>query len=181
MQTAHTATGTHVPYRITQCYLPPGRGDIPALTPAEAGGTMLVNLGTAIKVCSPCPRLHATVGLEFCVTHGDCCGCCGRWRIVVLTTRCTTLPSCCTTTCPILLVWRSLWCTSASTRAPSTALARPTAPRPGKRCGVLHAANADSTVGNQRKWGQMLRDILTRISLHLLSLPAQRNCHKVSS
>ena len=29
--------GTHVPYVITQCYLPPGRGDIPALTPAEAG------------------------------------------------------------------------------------------------------------------------------------------------
>jgi len=25
----HTATGTHVPYGITQCYLPPGRGDIP--------------------------------------------------------------------------------------------------------------------------------------------------------
>jgi len=33
----HTATGTHVPYGITQCYLPPGRGDIPAFTPAEAG------------------------------------------------------------------------------------------------------------------------------------------------
>jgi len=33
----HTATGTHVPYRITQCYLPPDRGDTPALTPAEAG------------------------------------------------------------------------------------------------------------------------------------------------
>ena len=33
----HTATGTHMPYRITQCYLPPGRADIPALTPAEAG------------------------------------------------------------------------------------------------------------------------------------------------
>ena len=30
-----TATGTHVPYGITQCYLPPGRGDIPALTPAD--------------------------------------------------------------------------------------------------------------------------------------------------
>ena len=30
-------TGTHVPYRITQCYLPPGRGDIPAVTPAEPG------------------------------------------------------------------------------------------------------------------------------------------------
>jgi len=25
----------HMPH--TQCYLPPGRGDIPALTPAEAG------------------------------------------------------------------------------------------------------------------------------------------------
>jgi len=38
--TCHTATGTHMPYRITQtpqCYLPPDRGDIPALTPAEAG------------------------------------------------------------------------------------------------------------------------------------------------
>ena len=26
-----------MPYRITQYYLPPGRGDIPAVTPAEAG------------------------------------------------------------------------------------------------------------------------------------------------
>ena len=26
-----------MPYGITQCYLPPGRGDIPALTPDEAG------------------------------------------------------------------------------------------------------------------------------------------------
>jgi len=26
-----------VPYGITQCYLPLGRGDIPAFTPAEAG------------------------------------------------------------------------------------------------------------------------------------------------
>ena len=26
-----------MPYVITQCYLPPVRGDIPALTPAEAG------------------------------------------------------------------------------------------------------------------------------------------------
>jgi len=32
-----TATGTHMPYGITQCYLPPGRADIPALTPPEAG------------------------------------------------------------------------------------------------------------------------------------------------
>ena len=26
-----------MPHGITQCYLPPDRGDIPALTPAEAG------------------------------------------------------------------------------------------------------------------------------------------------
>ena len=31
-------THTHTqPHGITQCYLPPGRGDIPALTRAEAG------------------------------------------------------------------------------------------------------------------------------------------------
>ena len=34
---AITATGTHIPYGITQRYLPPGRGDIPAFTTAEAG------------------------------------------------------------------------------------------------------------------------------------------------
>jgi len=33
----HTATLTHVPYGITQCYLPPGRNDIPAFTPANYG------------------------------------------------------------------------------------------------------------------------------------------------
>jgi len=32
-----TATGTGMPYGITQYYLLPGRGDIPAFTPAEAG------------------------------------------------------------------------------------------------------------------------------------------------
>jgi len=36
-QGCHTATETHMPHAITQCYLPPGRGYIPALTPAEAG------------------------------------------------------------------------------------------------------------------------------------------------
>jgi len=29
--------GNHLPYGITHCYLPPGRGDFPAFTPAEAG------------------------------------------------------------------------------------------------------------------------------------------------
>jgi len=28
---------TDMPYRITQCHLPPSRGDIPAFTSAEAG------------------------------------------------------------------------------------------------------------------------------------------------
>jgi len=36
-QGCYTATGTHMPHGITQCYLPLGRGDIPAHTPAEAG------------------------------------------------------------------------------------------------------------------------------------------------
>jgi len=31
----HTTTGTRVPYMITHCYLPPGRGDITAFTPAN--------------------------------------------------------------------------------------------------------------------------------------------------
>jgi len=35
LQASHRYTGTHVPYEITQCYLPPGRGDIPAFTPAN--------------------------------------------------------------------------------------------------------------------------------------------------
>jgi len=33
----HTATGNHMPYGITQCYVPPGSGDFPAFITAEAG------------------------------------------------------------------------------------------------------------------------------------------------
>ena len=33
----HTATENHIPCGITQCYQPPGSGDFPAFTPAEAG------------------------------------------------------------------------------------------------------------------------------------------------
>jgi len=36
-QGCHIAMGTHMPHGITQCYLPPNRGDILALTPAKAG------------------------------------------------------------------------------------------------------------------------------------------------
>jgi len=40
--TCHTATGTHMPYGITQCYLLPDRREIPTFTPAKAG-TQLSN------------------------------------------------------------------------------------------------------------------------------------------
>ena len=43
-QNYHTATGNHIPYGITQCYLPTGRGDFPAFTPVEAG-TRFSDLG----------------------------------------------------------------------------------------------------------------------------------------
>ena len=33
----HTVMGNRMPYGITQCYLPPGRGDFPPFTPAKAG------------------------------------------------------------------------------------------------------------------------------------------------
>jgi len=33
----YTATGNHLTYGITQCYLSPGRGDFPVFTPVEAG------------------------------------------------------------------------------------------------------------------------------------------------
>jgi len=35
--TCHTATETHTPHGITQCHLPPDRGDVPFFTHAEAG------------------------------------------------------------------------------------------------------------------------------------------------
>jgi len=42
--TCLTAAGTHMPYTITQCYLPPDRADIPSFTPAKAG-TLLSDPG----------------------------------------------------------------------------------------------------------------------------------------
>ena len=45
LATRLAATRTHVPYGITQCYLPLGRGDIPAITPAEAAGTRFSDPG----------------------------------------------------------------------------------------------------------------------------------------
>jgi len=40
LTTSLTATGTHMPYGITKCFLPPGRGDILALTRTEAGAQL---------------------------------------------------------------------------------------------------------------------------------------------
>ena len=37
MKHHQTTTGTHMPYGITQCYLPPDRAVIRTFTPAEAG------------------------------------------------------------------------------------------------------------------------------------------------
>jgi len=37
------AMGNHMPYGITQCYLPPGRGDLPTFTEAEVGTRFIDN------------------------------------------------------------------------------------------------------------------------------------------
>jgi len=91
-----------VPYGITQCYLPPGRGDIPVFTPAEAGTLFSdpvgmqgrVDLGTAIKVRSPCLRLHITVSFAINTAVGGDIGtvvlsCCSRARHCATTLRWT--------------------------------------------------------------------------------------------
>jgi len=57
-QGCHTATGTHMPYGITQCYLPPGRGDVPALTPAKAGTRLSDPGGMQGWVDLVCVRRH---------------------------------------------------------------------------------------------------------------------------
>jgi len=47
-----------MPYGITQCFLPPGRGDIPALTPAEAG-TRLSDPGGMQDLYQMSPQIQA--------------------------------------------------------------------------------------------------------------------------
>jgi len=50
-QGCHTATGTHMPHGITQCYLPPGRDHILAFTPARlvVPGTLVFFLRSAYR------------------------------------------------------------------------------------------------------------------------------------
>ena len=67
-QGCHTATGTHIPHGITQCCLPPGRADIPALTPAEAGtrlsdpGGMQGWVDLVLRCCTSVVQNHRQVG-----------------------------------------------------------------------------------------------------------------------
>ena len=53
-------------YRITQCYLPPDRGDIPAFTPAEAD----TRKRTAF-VSTDCPRSNATIKSSIAFQLGE--------------------------------------------------------------------------------------------------------------
>jgi len=72
---AYSQVGTHVPCGIRQCYLPPGRGDIPALTSAIQKGCKaeliyhhLRLLNTEKVRRSPCPRLHIAVAIAINTT-----------------------------------------------------------------------------------------------------------------
>ena len=59
-QGCHTATGTHMPHGITQCYLPPGRGDIPIVR-----GKRLCN--GRVSVCpSVCHSRKSTAAATCC-------------------------------------------------------------------------------------------------------------------
>jgi len=70
-QGCHTTTRTHMPHGITRCNLPPGRSDIPALTPAEAG-TRLSDPG----------GMQGWVDLVTVCVYVVECGVCLRWRFV---------------------------------------------------------------------------------------------------
>ena len=49
MQHGLTTTGAHMPLRLTwQCYLPPGRGDIPTFAPAESSTAFSDHRGGSI-------------------------------------------------------------------------------------------------------------------------------------
>jgi len=91
-QGCHTATGTHVP----QCYLPPGRGDIPALNPVEAG-TRLSDpggmQGWVDLVVSCLPRYVPTACqrvMEYCTCctvtalRSACCVCVNNCVLVII-------------------------------------------------------------------------------------------------
>ena len=59
-----------MPYGITECYLPPGRGDIPAHTPTEAS-TQLSDQQFLCNSCTPSIQRDATK--QFCLV--------GSWAV----------------------------------------------------------------------------------------------------
>ena len=60
-----------MPHGITQCYLPPGRGDIPALTPAEAGTRTVFSflLQPATRYSDGCCGAPAAADRRLCSTR----------------------------------------------------------------------------------------------------------------
>ena len=56
-----------MPHGITQCYLPPGRGDIPSLTPAEAGTRLATPEGCKAELtCNTAVYTHVLVVDYYC-------------------------------------------------------------------------------------------------------------------
>jgi len=62
-----TATGTHMPYGITQCYLPPDSDDIPAFTPAKLVLDLVTPAGYIPRRCT-CPKTvtHPSTNQAWC-------------------------------------------------------------------------------------------------------------------
>ena len=74
----HTATGIHMPYGITQCYLPPGRGDIPALIDCMRQGLCsgTVSVRRSVPAIGRCSRVRRVCcrGPGGQAISIDCCG-----------------------------------------------------------------------------------------------------------
>ena len=76
-----------MPHGITQCYLPPGRGDIPALTPAEAGtrlsdpggmqGWVELSISSEIRRCRYDRRSDSWSAVSSISRPRDAVGVCG--------------------------------------------------------------------------------------------------------
>ena len=58
-----------MPYGITQYYLPPGRGDIPAFTPAEAGTRVCACVCVRACVCLPSSTVVLACNSIYCLGH----------------------------------------------------------------------------------------------------------------
>ena len=61
----HRYGNSHAAWDHTQCYLPPDRGDIPALTPAEAGTRLSDPEGCKAESTYCCLRLSSSTPFRF--------------------------------------------------------------------------------------------------------------------